>query len=264
MAEGVERPPDRDLDAERIAEELLAVLDLAHEGLAAGQVAIVHHVRAADHLEQAFGDEPAEIGDGFGIAFEERLDVGRLVENEPVGRLLLENLQRHQNVRQPHLQELLARLEHGAFPMRVGNKPEGWFSRHQIKASRCIRPPLVRPAAPARCRRAMNFVAGPEDQMRREKVDAFFGTVNQRRLGVILKVFSLIRYVCFSEQKVYKAYLYVFLETGSKKRIFSDSFFTCLLLMHYPFILRIVLVWYIKFGRLRICQVFRIIILTGS
>ena len=62
VAERVDQPAGRDVDAELVAIIALAVLHLADECLAAGHVVVGHDVERTGQLQPAFRQEPAKIG----------------------------------------------------------------------------------------------------------------------------------------------------------------------------------------------------------
>jgi len=124
MAEAVEQPADRDLDAQRLPAVALGVENLAHERLAPGHIVVRHHVQAADDLQPALDDKLPKRGGFLRIPIEERPEIGRLVEREPVIRVLFQQPHRRQDMRQPHLQVLFPGLENRPLPMRVGNQPK--------------------------------------------------------------------------------------------------------------------------------------------
>ena len=124
MPECVEQPRHGHPASELLAAVTLAVLHLPHKQLTAGFDHVRHHVHATDDLEPALGDKLAKRRRLFRVPLQERLEIRDLIERELVVGMLLQQLQRLENVRQPHLQIALARLEHSALPVGVRNVVE--------------------------------------------------------------------------------------------------------------------------------------------
>src|SRR5258708_7891068 len=127
MPERVQQPADLHVHAEVLAAITLRIKHLADEGLPARHVVVGHDVQAAHNLQPALRHKSPERARLFRIPFEKRPEVGYLVERESVVRMFLEQADGSEDVRQSHLQMLLARLEPRALPMRMRNEPESWF-----------------------------------------------------------------------------------------------------------------------------------------
>ena len=84
VPEGVEHPRRLRVGAEHVALVADAVDRVPDRGLGAGQVRVGLVVAAADDLDPAFGDEPAQVGAVFGVRVEVRLEVVDLGEHELV------------------------------------------------------------------------------------------------------------------------------------------------------------------------------------
>ena len=129
MPERVEQPRHSDLNAELLAAIPFAILHLPHEQLAARFDHVRHHVHPPDDLEPALGDKLAKRRSLFRVTLQERLEIRDLIEREFVIGILLQQLQRLQNVRQSHLQITFPRFENGALPVCVRNVVERGFVR---------------------------------------------------------------------------------------------------------------------------------------
>ena len=105
-------------------------MHLPHKQFAAGFDHVRHNVHPADDLEPALGDKLAKRRSLFRVTLQERLEIRDLIEREFVIGILLEQLQRRQNVRQSHLQIAFSRLENGALPVRVRKVVERGFVRN--------------------------------------------------------------------------------------------------------------------------------------
>ena len=119
VPEGVEKPAHGDVHTQLFAAVALPILHLAHEQLAAGLYVVRHHVHAADDLQPALRDILPKAGGLFGIALQERLDIGHLVQRELEVGVPLEQRERLEDVRQAHVQVLFPRLENRTLPVRV-------------------------------------------------------------------------------------------------------------------------------------------------
>jgi len=129
VAEGVELPAHGHVHSQLAAKVVLAVEDLAHEGLAAGHVDVGHHVGPAHDRQTPFGNQLAKGRLFLGIALEKGLYVTGLIKGETVTGLGLQKPHRPHDVGKAHFQVFLAGLEHGPFPVRVRDEPEhvaGW------------------------------------------------------------------------------------------------------------------------------------------
>src|SRR5260370_39403939 len=129
MPKGIEQPADLHFHAQLLPAIAFGVKHLAHDRLAARQIIIRHDVHAAHQLQPSRGDKFAERLRFLGISFEEWPEVGYLIQSESIVGMVLEQTERRQYVRQPHLQVFLARFEDGSLPVRVGDDPESLLFR---------------------------------------------------------------------------------------------------------------------------------------
>ena len=146
MAEGIESPAHLDVHSQRVAVIALTVKNLPHPRLSAGHVDVQHDVIPANNLEPALRHILAERRGLLRIPLQERPNVGHLVENKSVLRMGAQKGERGENVRKADFKILFASLEHGAFPVRVGNDPKGLLRRCFLWVSggilpgTCLRP----------------------------------------------------------------------------------------------------------------------------
>src|SRR5579883_816710 len=124
VTESVECPAYRHIHTYLPPVKSLAIQYLPYPGLAAGHVDIQHHVVCAHDFEPALFNKSPELRGGLGIPHKERFHIGYLVEHKTVIRMVSQEVQSRQNMRQAHFQILFARLENSPLPVRVGNDPE--------------------------------------------------------------------------------------------------------------------------------------------
>src|SRR3954468_4339815 len=97
MAEGIQKPSDLYLHAESVATIPFCIKHLANKGFAARHVVVGHDIEAANDLQTPFGHKFSKIIGFFGVALEERLEIGDLVQDEPIIGMFLEQSQCRQN-----------------------------------------------------------------------------------------------------------------------------------------------------------------------
>ena len=98
MPERVERPADAHVHTQFVPVVALPVQGLPYPRLAARNVDVQHDVVAAHDLESPLGDELPKRFRFSRIPFEKRLHVGCLVKHKPIIRILLEEMERLQDV----------------------------------------------------------------------------------------------------------------------------------------------------------------------
>src|SRR5690348_1410143 len=98
MSEGINQPGNLYIHTQLFTTVGLAVKHLPHEQLAAWFDIVRHYVHPANDLEPSLGNKFFECGRFFRIAFEERPEVGNLIQSKLVIGMLFQKLHSLQNI----------------------------------------------------------------------------------------------------------------------------------------------------------------------